>query len=42
MSFLVYCILRRLPGMQPPELIGVNGEHVLFITAKALAAPCHA
>lgn len=37
MSFLVYCILRSLPGRQPPELIGVNGEHVLFITAQGLS-----
>lgn len=38
MSFLLYCILRSLPGRQSPELIGVNGGHVLFIPAQGLSS----
>jgi hypothetical protein len=36
-SFLLYCILRSRPWRQPPELIGVNGEHILFTTAQGLS-----
>jgi len=36
-SFLLYCILRSRPGRHPRELIGVNGEHVLFTTTRGLS-----
>ena len=36
MSFLLYCVLRSLPGPHP-GLAGVNRERVLFITARGLS-----
>lgn len=36
MSFLLYCIFRTLPGRRSPELTGVNGERVLFVSAQGL------
>ncbi len=37
MSLLLYCILRSLPGSQPPGLIGINDGHMLFVTAGELS-----